>query len=113
MKTLIATAATLAFVAAPAFADKITIEFSTDEGAVSYTFDDADGTFTSTAGTSGTYTYDEATKTICGTTDEGEQCATFEDDTRKVGHSTSYTGSDGNTGTATVTAMEAADPAGS
>lgn len=113
MRPIIAALGALALAATPAIAAEITIEFASDAGAVSYTFDDAAGTFTSTAGASGTYTYDEATKTICGKTAEGELCATFEDDKREVGHSTSYTGSDGGSGTATITAMKADEPAGS
>lgn len=117
MKKLIAVSAAFAFVAAPAFATKTTIEFASDDGpVVTMTFDDETGMATDAAGNSIPYTYDEASATICGQSPDGEICATFADTETEpaVGVSSAYTTNDGGTGTATITAIEAAPaPSGS
>ncbi|MEL6324394.1 MAG: hypothetical protein AAFQ84_09230, partial [Pseudomonadota bacterium] len=60
------------------------------------------------------FTYDEASRTICGEMEDGKICATFEEAAEQVvGATSAYTTSDGNSGTATITAMEASAPSGS
>lgn len=116
MKKMIAVSATLAFVAAPAFATKTTIEFVPDDGeTVVMTFDDETGMATDAAGTSMPYTYDEATATICGQSPDGEICATFTDSDKEpaVGVSSAYTTNTGSAGTATITAIEVPEATGS
>ena len=106
MRSVFAIAASLAVMSAPAYAAKFTVEFASEAGAISYTFDDEAGTFTASDGTSGTYTFDEATNKLCGTSEAGEVCATFDDVKQEVGFSTNYTASNGSSGTATVKSIE-------
>ncbi|MEO1476596.1 MAG: hypothetical protein AAFS13_09460 [Pseudomonadota bacterium] len=116
MKKLIAASAVFALTAAPAFATKTTIEFVPDEGeTVVMTFDDEAGTATDGAGNTMPYTYDEASATICGQSPDGEICATFADTGTEpaVGVSSAYTTNTGSGGTATITAIETAEPSGS
>lgn len=109
MFKIFATAAALSLAASAALAGSTTIEFAPDEGdAVSFTFNSTDGTFTNTAGDSGTYSFDPETNTICGVGQSGEeQCATFESTgDQEVGASGRYTNSAGGSGVATITAKE-------
>jgi len=104
MKKFIGAAVAALFVTAPALAAASVIKFEPTEGeAITMTFHE-DGTVTADNGATGTYTWDEEARTICGTFDgaEGETCATFEEVSDEVGFSTSYTATNGNTGTATL-----------
>jgi len=111
MKKTIALIATAALFAAPALAQSMTIEFAPDEGkAATWTFeatDETSGTYIAPDGSTGAYTWDGASRKLCGTTEEGEICATFEeaDAEPAVGDTNRYTLSDGTTGTSTLTAM--------
>lgn len=108
MKKFTLLAAVAAFAAAPAFASKITVEFAADEGdAVTVVFDQESMTATSEEGTA-PYTYDAEAHKICVQAEEGEICADFEGEAEEptVGYSTGYTATDGETGTATITAIE-------
>lgn len=87
MKKMLAAATVLAFAAAPAMAEKMTIDFATAEGTATFVFDSTAGTYVGPDGTTGTYTFDEETSTLCGTSGGGELCATFEDVKQEVGHS--------------------------
>ncbi len=104
MKKLISTSIAALFVAAPALAAANVIKFEPSEGeAVTMTFNE-DGTVTADNGATGTYTWDEETKTICGTFEgaEAETCATFAEVSDEAGFSTTYTATNGNSGTATL-----------
>lgn len=100
-------------IALPAQAATVTIEFVPDEGeAATWTFDDETGLATGPDGMTGAYTWSEDTMTLCGEI-EGEDpetlCATFEDassDTPAVGETARYTTNTGDSGTATIVAME-------
>ncbi|MEM7766909.1 MAG: hypothetical protein AAF253_05410 [Pseudomonadota bacterium] len=111
MKTIIAAAAFTLAAASPVFAAKTTIEFVPDDGSAAGTwvFDDATMTATGPDGSVGPYTYDQATATICGTDPGGnEVCATFTDTETEpaVGVSSAYTMNTGDTGTATIKAID-------
>ncbi len=104
MKKLIGASMAALFVAAPALAAANVIKFEPSDGeAVTMTFNE-DGTVNADNGATGTYTWDEETRTICGTFEgaEGETCATFEAVSDEVGFSTNYTATNGNSGTATL-----------
>ncbi|MEL6661594.1 MAG: hypothetical protein AAFO57_03780 [Pseudomonadota bacterium] len=109
MRKLIALTVAGAALAAPALAATMTVEFTPSEGeAVSITMSD-DGTYTGSDGTAGTYTWDADSQTLCGTSDAGTLCATFEgeaSDEPAVGDTRAYTADNGSSGTATVTAIE-------
>ena len=109
MRRLITLAAAAAFLAAPAFAAKVTVEFSNEDGAASWVFDQEAGMATAPDGTEGAYTFDPESLKLCGTAPDGmEVCVTFDsvEETPEVGFSTGYTLDDGSTGTATITAVE-------
>lgn len=108
MKKLLLTAALAGAMATPAFAASLTIKFENSDGTVStITLDDATGTATNDKGEANPYTYDEASKKLCGTNEGAEICVTFENtaDEPAVGFSTPYTTSAGGAGTATITAI--------
>lgn len=110
MKKLITLAAATAAFTLPAMAGTISIELANDDGnTVVLTLDDATKTAT-TEGVEGSfaYTFDVDTATLCGDPmGEGEICATFADvsGTPAVGDTTTYTTSDGGSGTSTVIAI--------
>ncbi|QYJ01956.1 hypothetical protein KUV46_06060 [Thalassovita mediterranea] len=97
--------AALSICAAPAFAASITLKFDSDSGNDQQAVFYDDGTMTSAAG-NGTYTYDEATTKMCIESDAYNGCLIFDDPKSEVGHSTTYTGDNGASGTATVIAVE-------
>ena len=107
MKKLVLTAAFAALLATPAAARVITIEFGVDGGESQvWNFDDAASKATGPDGKVYDYTYDEATRKICATTEEGPLCATFaEAGETKVGATSAYEATNGNKGTATITAI--------
>ena len=79
MRKLFALAVAGAMLAAPAIAQTMTVEFAAEgaDGVLVVTLS-GDGTYTASDGTAGTYTWDEATQTLCGTNTECEVCATFD-----------------------------------
>lgn len=108
MKKLVAIAAASAALAMPAMAMTMTISFapadgdavvvSLDDSTMKSTIEGVDGEFD--------YTWDEATRTLCSGTPDGEVCATFESaEPPAVGSSSAYTTNTGSSGTATITAM--------
>ncbi|MEO0815827.1 MAG: hypothetical protein AAFX86_00840 [Pseudomonadota bacterium] len=109
MRKILALAAAGALFTAPALAATMTVEFSPEGGEpVSITMAD-DGTYTDSNGTAGTYTWDAATQTLCGTSDAGTLCATFEGeatDEPAVGDTRAYSADNGSSGTATVTSID-------
>lgn len=102
MKKLAIIASIFALAAAPAIAETVTLTFSTPDGDLLVTLDSDTSTYSTSTGDTGTYTYDEATKTLCG---DGN-CITFEEVKQEVGFTTNFTGDDGTTGTVTVTSIE-------
>lgn len=108
MKKLITLAAAAAFFAVPAFATKTTMDFTSDAGTATWVFDSETNMATAPDGSTGPYTYDPATGKLCGESPEGEVCVTFDNptDTPEVGYTSTYTVSSGETGTATITAVE-------
>lgn len=106
MKKTLISVITAGLLAAPAFAASMTISFANDDGSVQeWTLSD-DGTATS-GELSVPYTYDETTLTLCAQIpDQGEICATFENQGEAVGDTSPYTISTGATGVATIIAME-------
>ena len=99
---------TAGLLAAPAFAEKYTVEFSVEGGApFSIVFDDSTKTM-SVGEYSSSYTVSDDGKTICGILPESdsETCATFEEVGYEAGHSTTYTATNGNSGTAVLTKVE-------
>ncbi len=105
MKALITAGLALALTAGAATAQTMTIEFAGDDGATTNWTFDGEGNATAADGTTGSYTWDEDGKVLCGQMEEGEVCATFEEAGSAVGDSSAYTLSDGTTGTATITAV--------
>ena len=105
MKKLVLSCAIAALLASPAVARVITMEFSVDGGeSQTWTFDDAANKATAPDGKVYDYTYDEKTRKLCATTEEGPLCATFAtDEGVKVGASSAYEATNGNKGTATIT----------
>ncbi len=106
MKKTLILAAAAAFLAAPAFAVTMTIEFAGDDGTtLAVTLDDATGTATMN-GVTMPYTWDAEAMTLCAAAPEGDVCATFAEQTEPVvGASSAYTSTTGNSGTATITAI--------
>jgi hypothetical protein len=108
MKKFALLAATAALISSPAFAMKMTVEFAVDGGeTVVAVLDNAAKTST-VDGNAMPTTWDAATKTLCTETPDGEMCAVMENisETPAVGDTTTFTGSDGKTGTATILALE-------
>lgn len=107
MKKFVCAAAVAAFLAAPAFAAKISVSFAGDDGnTVEWKFDSATNMAT-TGDISVPYTFDQETGTLCADVpDQGEVCATFDGVAEAVGDTAGYTLSTGGSGTATITAME-------
>ena len=106
MKKFFAAAIAAGFIAAPAFAASITISFANDDGSTQVWTFDGEGTATS-GDMSAPYTWDESAAKLCATVPEqGEICAVFDSVAEAVGDSSTYTLSNGGTGTATITAME-------
>ena len=92
--------------AAPAFAASITVSFASDDGPTQeWTFDQDTGMATM-GEISAPYTWDEDARKLCvDIPEQGEVCGVFDSVAQAVGESSSYTLTDGTTGTATVTAM--------
>lgn len=106
MKKLICAAIATAFVAAPAFAAKITLSFAGDDGTTQEWTFDSETNMATTGELSMPYTWDEESATLCADVpDQGEICATFSEVAQAVGESSPYTLSIGGGGTATITAM--------
>ncbi len=107
MKKFALAALGVAIAVAPAFAASRTVKFENDDGSVTtFTFKD-DGTATTDTGATLPYTWDEASKTLCGDIpDQGQVCATFEEVGDEIGSTTTYTLSTGGGGTATLMAVE-------
>ncbi len=106
MKKLAILAAASALFAAPAFAASITISFEVADGTTTVaTFDQASMTATGADGSTSAYTYDEAKSEICVAAQE--ICVVFDTkgEAPSVGMVSGFTASNGDTGTATVTAM--------
>ncbi|MFN3213566.1 MAG: hypothetical protein ACE37M_10700 [Henriciella sp.] len=106
MRKFFAVALAAGFIAAPAFAAKVTVSFASDDGTTQeWTFDDS--TNTATMGDiSASYTFDAEAGVLCADIPEqGEVCATFDGVAQAVGESSGYTLSTGGGGTATITAM--------
>ena len=109
MKKLMTLAAAAALFAVPAFAAKVTVDFTGDDGTATWIFDQESLIATAPDGTEGAYTFDTEALKLCGTDPEGmEVCVAFDsvEETPVVGFSTGYTLDDGSTGTATITAVE-------
>lgn len=104
-KTILSAAAALAFAAMPALAGSTTVEFAAADGTTSVVVFNTDGTATMDGGDAIPYTMDDATRTVCGQTPDGDLCATFAETGTDVGFSTSYKNTAGATGTATITAV--------
>ena len=114
MKKLALLGAVVAFAAPVAFAEVVTIEFAQDDGETQVWHFNQETGMAKTGDIEVPYTYDAEASTICGQMEEGELCATFaEAGEPTVGESSAYTTSDGNSGTATITAIETAAPSGS
>lgn len=107
MRTLIALAAAAAFTTAPAFAAKVTIEFTPEESpAVTVILDDAAMTITGPDGIA-PFTFDAPTNTMCVEM-EPKTCVTFEGEakTAVAGESSAYTSNNGSSGVAKVLSVE-------
>ncbi len=102
-KLIIAAAATL--MSASAFAGSMTIEFAPSDGdKITFVLDTTSKTATAN-GQTGTYTWDEASNTLCGDETIGNICVTFDEVVKEAGTSTGYTRSDGVKGTATLVSI--------
>ena len=100
MKKFAIAALTAALVSAAAHA--AVVKFEQADGTTSTWTFNADGTTSSDTGLSGTYTWDEASLTICGQIEEQELCATFDEMVDEAGEQTGYTTNTGVSGTATL-----------
>jgi hypothetical protein len=107
MKKFVLAAIAALALAGTAAAASTTVEFTNADGTKTVIQFNGDGTSLVDGKTPGTYTADEAAKKICGKMPDGaDVCATFESWGKEVGHSTKYTATNGNAGTATITAIE-------
>ena len=107
MKRLAILTASAAFITAPAFAAKITIEFAPEgKDTFEVVLDDVAGTVTSPEGTA-PMSFDWDTNTLCAEM-EPKACATFEGEAKppEVGAASAYTSNDGGSGIATILAVE-------
>lgn len=112
MKKLLALAAAGAALLSSALAASYTIEFTRADGTVQVWTFNGDGTATGPGGAAATYTWDEASNTLCAapTADASKQtCVTFEIENPepKVGDTTPYKTSEGVTGVAKILAIGA------
>lgn len=112
MRRLTILAAGSLALALPALAQSMTIEFTPDNGEppASWTFtstDETSGIYTAPDGSTGPFTWDAETATLCGKVEGDDMCATFDEATEEpaVGDTSTYTTSDGETGVAEITAM--------
>ncbi|MEL6474071.1 MAG: hypothetical protein AAFQ21_08290 [Pseudomonadota bacterium] len=107
MKKFLMAAATAALIAGAASAATVSVSFANDNGDTQdWTFDNATNTATGPDGVTAPYTWDEAAMTLCADVPEqGELCVVFDEVAQEVGATSTYTVSNGDTGTATVTAM--------
>ena len=108
MKKILVSASALMLVAAPAYAAKITLTFTPDEGDVSVWVLDNETNMASNGDMTVPYTWDEASKTLCAVTEEGDLCATVEttSETPALGDTAAYTSTNGDSGTVEITGME-------
>ena len=106
MKLMIAAATALTMAALPAWAQSTTVEFASSDGTTALVTFYEDGTASMDGADPIPYTMDEANKTICGQAPEGDICTTFEEFGEEVGFSTGYTSTNGQAGTATITAKD-------
>jgi len=107
MKKLFLSTIAMAFIAGPALAAKTTVKFVSATGDETViVFNDEDMTAVINGADAIPYTFDEETKTICGKTEKGESCVTFDELGTEVGFSTGYKNSKGVTGAATIIAVE-------
>ena len=92
---------------APALAKDITVEFKRDSGEVFVAVFDDETRMVTMGEQTMPYTYDPEKREICASPPEGEKmCVVFaEGGEPVVGMKSAYTASNGNTGTATVTAI--------
>ncbi len=108
MKKIIAAMSIAALMAAPAFARKVTVEYTSADGDVNVlVFDETAMTVTSGDITTA-FTMDFEAKTTCGQAPDGEICITYDElpETPTVGFTTNYTTNTGGSGVAVITAVE-------
>ncbi len=108
MKRAISAIAATLVLAAPAFADQITLEFTRDDGTVTVaTFDDATNMVTIEENST-PYTWDNETGVLCSSDNEGEVCITFgeREEEIAVGQTTTYESTRGHAGVAKIIAIE-------
>ncbi len=104
---LLAAIAGLALIASPAFAGSTTVEFANAAtGQSTVVVFNTDGTAKAGSGAPVAYTMDNDAKKICSTYQDKPICVTFGDIGKDVGFTTSYSDDQGNSGTATITAVE-------
>jgi hypothetical protein len=104
---LLAAVAGLMLIASPALASSTTVEFADKASGnkIVVTFDGA-GTATGADGSAVPYTLDNDAKKLCSTYMDQPVCITFKALGSTVGFTTPYTDDKGNSGVATITAME-------
>lgn len=103
MNRLFSLAAMSAVIAAPAFAEIYTIEFTPDEGEVIVATYDNDA-MTVTVGDNTMPYVLKNERSLCVTLEGEEQCATFETPTTEVGSTSRYTATNGSAGVAKLIA---------
>lgn len=89
-----------------AFASTYVVKFQyADQTTLNATFDDAAMSYKNDKGQAGKYTFDEATKKLCGVDASGTaSCVTLGGKLDKVGDTVPFSDNDGKAGTATLTA---------
>ena len=107
MKKFIAISTLVAAIGvSPVFAQVVTVEFDTGEGALTYNFDHSNNTWTTPDGRTGEFTMSAANKQVCA----DDVCATFEEilppEETETGFTTAFTADNGTSGTATVISVE-------
>ena len=106
MKKLIAAAILAAAAAGVASAETKTLTYASSMGEMEVVYDFATNKAEIPAfGMFVDFTYDAEKDELCSTSQMGERCTTFEEKLTEVGQTTTYTSSDGNTGTVTLTAV--------
>lgn len=107
MKKTLGVIALSAFFATAAHATVTTIEYTAGDQKVTVAYDDSTNTATNTGtNESSSYTYDEATATVCRPDGEKQVCVTFENAGSEAGHTTPFKTNDGREGTATIVSVQ-------
>ena len=103
-KFITAAALALSLAALPALAATTTVEFASSSGMTVVAEFSDEGTVSFNGAPPVAFTMDEEARTICSNVNGMDDCATFDEWSTELGHTSPYTTESGDIGTATVTA---------